>query len=223
MLTHPRTHLTTAPALAARRGAKLIDSFCVVSTPRASPGAGAHRFADALGQPPSSPVVSRCPSSSLGGGAFVSAAGTASVCGGSVGAASAAAGGSVELDGASSEMRTRMVGLTAERDRLHRENVSLRQTSSEMLAVFVKARSRAADQQRLARKALSALREVHGVPRPELPADAAREIADLRSQLERAHAARRQQAELVRKYEQRWAQLKASARRKQAALGKVHE
>ena len=51
---------------------------------------------------------------------------------------------------------------------------------------------------------------------PALPPSPAAEIADLRSQLEAAHAVRRQQGEQVRKYEQRWAQLKASARRKQA-------
>ena len=97
---------------------------------------------------------------------------------------------------------------------LTRENAALRKSASDFSAVFAKAQRRCTDQQRLARKALSALREVHATPRPELQESAAREIADLRKQLEGAHAARRQQAELVRKYEQRWAQLKASARRK---------
>ena len=110
-----------------------------------------------------------------------------------------------------------MAQLALENSRLASENAALRQRASELGAIFAKVQRRAADQQRLARKALSALREVHNTPRPELPADAAKEVADLRRQLEAAHAARRQQAELVRKYEQRWAQLKASARRKQAA------
>ena len=51
--------------------------------------------------------------------------------------------------------------------------------------------------------------------RPDLAPPAAAEIKSLRAQLEAAHAAQRQQAEVVRKYESRWAQLKASARRKQ--------
>ena len=105
--------------------------------------------------------------------------------------------------------------LAVENSRLSSENAALRQRASELNAVFGKVQRRAADQQRLARKALSALREVHATPRPDLPENAAKEIADLRRQLEAAHNARRQQAELVKKYEQRWAQLKASARRKQ--------
>ena len=112
---------------------------------------------------------------------------------------------------------THLAQLALENSRLASENAALRQRASELGAIFAKVQRRAADQQRLARKALSALREVHSTPRPDLPADAAKEVADLRRQLEAAHAARRQQAELVRKYETRWAQLKASARRKQAA------
>lgn len=60
-------------------------------------------------------------------------------------------------------------------------------------------------------------RQLHATPRTDLPTDASKEIADLRRQLEAAHAARRQQAELVRKYEHRWSQLKASAKKKQQA------
>ena len=124
--------------------------------------------------------------------------------------------GSLETDG-DADLRSSMAQLTAENGRLNRENAALRQRATEVQAVLAKAQRRAADQQRLVRKALSALREVHATTRPDLPVDSAAEIADLRRQLEGAHTARRQQAELVRKYEQRWAQLKASARRKQQA------
>ena len=120
-------------------------------------------------------------------------------------------------------LRASLAQLAVENGRLARENAALRQRSSELSAVFGKAQRRAADQQRLARKALTALREVHAVPRPEVPPDASKEIADLRRQLETAHTARRQQAELVRKYEQRWAQLKASARKKQQAQAQAQQ
>ena len=46
--------------------------------------------------------------------------------------------------------------------------------------------------------------------RPDLAPPAAAEIKSLRAQLEAAHAAQRQQAEVVRKYESRWAQLGSS-------------
>lgn len=111
--------------------------------------------------------------------------------------------------------------LTMENARLSRENQVLRQRNSEMQSVFSKCQRRAADQQRLVRKVLSVLREVHATPRAELSANAAAEIADLRRQLDGAHASRRKSEEVVRKYEQRWAQLKASARRKQQE--KEHE
>ncbi len=73
-----------------------------------------------------------------------------------------------------------------------------------------------ARQLRLSKKALTMLHEVQAIPRADLSPQAATEVRHLRQQLEQAHSARRQQAEVVRKYEQRWAQLKASARRKQA-------
>ena len=111
----------------------------------------------------------------------------------------------------------RTAALAAENQRLMRENATLRQQGSEMHAALGKVQRRAAEQLRLAKKALAALREVQAAPRPQLlPEAESKEIADLRGQLEQAHAVRRQQAEQVRKYEQRWAQLKASARRKQA-------
>ena len=46
---------------------------------------------------------------------------------------------------------------------------------------------------------------MHELPRPELPPDASREIADLRHQLEAALKKERQLAERVTKYEHRWA------------------
>lgn len=126
-------------AASAIMGAKLIDSFCVVGTPRAA----------ALGQPPNSPVVSRCPSAH--GGAFISAGGAASsLCGSELarpGSAAGSAAGSYEA-----EPGSRMAALAADNGRLNRENVALRQRANEVHAVFVKAQRRAVDQQRLARK-----------------------------------------------------------------------
>ena len=154
---------------------------------------------------------------------------TADGCGGASGLGTVAVGGSGAScsssmaaqerggDSAAVEgLRASLAQLSVENSRLQRESAALRQRASELSVLFSKAQRRAADQQRLSRKVLSALREAHAVPRPELPPDAAKEIADLRRQLEASHTARHQQAELVRKYEQRWAALKASAKRKQA-------
>mmetsp|Transcript_30848 Transcript_30848/g.64996 ORF Transcript_30848/g.64996 Transcript_30848/m.64996 type:complete len:229 (+) Transcript_30848:424-1110(+) len=95
------------------------------------------------------------------------------------------------------------------------ENATLKQRVTELQAALVKVQRRAKEQLRLSKKALAALRDVQAVPRPELLPTAAAEIKALRQQLDELHATRRQQAEQVRKYEQRWAQLKASARRRQ--------
>ena len=130
--------------------------------------------------------------------------------------ASRETGGHASLQALQAPHTQRAAALTAENLRLTRENATLRQQGAEMHAALGKVQRRAAEQLRLSKKALSALQEVQAAPRPQLPASSAQEIADLRSQLEAAHAVRRQQAEQVRKYEQRWAQLKASARRKQA-------
>mmetsp|Transcript_25070 Transcript_25070/g.50898 ORF Transcript_25070/g.50898 Transcript_25070/m.50898 type:complete len:362 (+) Transcript_25070:78-1163(+) len=126
------------------------------------------------------------------------------------------AGGQAALQALQAPHTQRVAALAAENLRLTRENATLRQQGAEMHAALGKVQRRAAEQLRLSKKALAALQEVQAAPRPQLPPSSAQEIADLRSQLEAAHAVRRQQAEQVRKYEQRWAQLKASARRKQA-------
>lgn len=81
-------------------------------------------------------------------------------------------------------------------------------------AVLQKAQRRSADVQRLVRKALKAIEEARATPRPDLPSDTAAEIDSLRRQIKEAHETRRKEADLVRKYEQRWAELKASARKK---------
>lgn len=96
------------------------------------------------------------------------------------------------------------------------ESAAHKARASEMQAMLGKVQRRAAEQLRLSKKALTMLHEVQAVPREDLSPQAATEVRHLRQQLEQAHSARRQQAEVVRKYEQRWAQLKASARRKQA-------
>ena len=113
-------------------------------------------------------------------------------------------------------LRAALSQMSLEQTRLTRENATLKQRNNELSAILGKAQRQAADQQRLARKALTALREAQAKPRPELTADAAKEIRDLYKQLNNAHNKQRQQGELVKKYEQRWAQLKASARKKQA-------
>lgn len=127
------------------------------------------------------------------------------------------AGGHASLQVLQAPHTQRAAALAAENLRLTRENATLRQQGAEMHAALGKVQRRAAEQLRLSKKALAALQEVQAAPRsPALPPSSTAEIADLRSQLEAAHAVRRQQGEQVRKYEQRWAQLKASARRKQA-------
>ena len=192
---------TPSSAGGAISGSTLLHSFCVVSSQRGASVAGS----TTAPPPPGSQTLQQ----SVMGVSPI----TAQSLAGSAEARSAA--GSLESEGA--DGRASIAQLTAENSRLSRENHAFRLKVSEMQAVLAKAQRRAADQLRLVRRALSALREVHGAPRPELAADTAAEIADLRRQLEGAHTVRRQQAELVRKYEQRWAQLKASARRKQQA------
>lgn len=192
---------TPSSAGGAISGSTLLHSFCVVSSQRGASVAGS----TTAPPPPGSQTLQQ---SVMGASPL-----TAQSLAGSAEARSAA--GSLESEGA--DGRASIAQLTAENSRLSRENHAFRLKVSEMQAVLAKAQRRAADQLRLVRRALSALREVHGAPRPELAADTAAEIADLRRQLEGAHTVRRQQAELVRKYEQRWAQLKASARRKQQA------
>lgn len=167
-------------------GGGLLDSFCVV------PSQGA-MLSQGRG----------------GGGGSSSGSGL----GGSMGGLQACPEGGA--CGPAPQQQQRTAALAAENQRLTRENATLRQQGAEMHAALGKVQRRAAEQLRLAKKALTALQEVQSASRPALPAAAAQEIADLRSQLEAAHAVRRQQAEQVRKYEQRWAQLKASARRKQ--------
>ena len=231
--------LSSSAILAGAKPQQLMDSFCVVSPNGASPRLSRRGFGDGLGVQSSS-VLSLAGGAAGGAGALMmsggscgshaldphhqlvalqaagdgTSSGTPGAGGSALGSASGAGSGTA---GAGDSAGTHLAQLALENSRLASENAALRQRASELGAIFAKVQRRAADQQRLARKALSALREVHNTPRPELPADAAKEVADLRRQLEAAHAARRQQAELVRKYEQRWAQLKASARRKQAA------
>ena len=191
----------TPSSAGAISGSTLLHSFCVVSSQRGTSAAGSTTA-------PPLPGSQTLQQSVMGASPI-----TALSLAGSAEARSAA--GSLESEGI--DGRASIAQLTAENSRLSRENHAFRLKVSEMQAVLAKAQRRAADQLRLVRRALSALREVHGAPRPELAADTAAEIADLRRQLEGAHTVRRQQAELVRKYEQRWAQLKASARRKQQA------
>ena len=219
---------------------KLIDSFCIVPSHRSPSGSVSSRFGEPLATHlathalQSSVAVAAggsmggsdaaAPASSAGAASDARAASGVGAAGVPIGAsASGAAGASVSAsvdgspDGGSADgLRASLAALAVENGRLSRENAAIRQRASEHAAIFAKAQRRAADQHRLARKALAALREVHATPRPELDPTAAKEIVDLRRQLEAAHTARRQQAELVRKYELRWAQLKASARRKQA-------
>lgn len=191
----------TPSSAGAISGSTLLHSFCVVSSQRGTSAAGSTTA-------PPLPGSQTLQQSVMGASPI-----TALSLAGSAEARSAA--GSLESEGI--DGRASIAQLTAENSRLSRENQAFRLKVSEMQTVLAKAQKRAADQQRLVRRALSSLREVHGAPRPELAADTAAEISDLRRQLEGAHTVRRQQAELVRKYEQRWAQLKASARRKQQA------
>ena len=204
---------------------QLIDSFYVVPPSGASPRIPRRGLGESLAAQTSSVLSGGGGSGSGSGGgpahvlephqqlAALQNLGVA--CEGGGGAATSGGSGGAGTGGAHHHYS--LAQLAHENSRLMSENAALKQRASELTAVFSKVQRRAADQQRLARKALSALREVHNTPRPDLPSDAAKEIADLRRQLEAAHTQRRQQAELVRKYEQRWAQLKASARRKQAA------
>jgi hypothetical protein len=105
-------------------------------------------------------------------------------------------------------LRTQVAALVAEK-------AALKQRCAEMQAALAKVQRRGAEQLRLAKKSLAAVREVQAAPRPDLSPAAAAEVRTLRAQLDAAHAAQRAQSALVRKYESRWAQLKASARRKQ--------
>lgn len=238
-LTRLLAHSTAGSPIAgsqALMGTKLIDSFCVVPSQRTASTPGGTRFGEPLGASPaalqqsvmgcSCPVpttLADAPAAGVGGAFIigsVGAAGGSSTSSGGCGCGDGPRPSSASFgsDGEpSNDLRASLAQLSTENGKLARENAMLRQRATEVQGVLAKAQRRAADQQRLVRKALSALREVHAAPRPELAANAATEIADLRRQLEAAHTAKRQQAELVRKYEQRWAQLKASARRKQQA------
>ena len=220
----------------------LIDSFCVVNPHRAAvsaPGTGSgslggsgsgsgvvhaashplqHSVISARGVgsgegrgSPFDPSMGRRPAQSSPLAAPAAAGSTAAV----------SASGTANSD--EDELRAALAQKENELRALARENAALRKAAADIGSTFAKAQQRCTDQQRLARKALIALREVHATPRPELDEGAAKEIADLRRQLEGAHAARRQQAMLVRKYEQRWAQLKASARRKVQAQQQVDQ
>ena len=198
------------------KGAQLIDSFLVTPPLHAYAGAAASSSnggasflatSQALQPPPqqTQPAFAITSASSRGGG-------------GGAGSSAANSGGGVNAtseDGPES-LRAALSQMSLEQTRLTRENATLKQRNNELSAILGKAQRRAADQQRLARKALTALREAQAKPRPELTADAAKEIRDLYKQLNNAHNKQRQQGELVKKYEQRWAQLKASARKKQA-------
>jgi hypothetical protein len=198
---------------------QLIDSFVVTPPLGAYPTPGGAATAPFASQLVASQALPPPPAALLAAGADGSGRAEKP---GRVRGLSAAGASSLEAasaaDGDGDGLRASVAQLTIENARLSRENGALRQRQAELHAVLGKAQRRATDQQRLARKALSALREVHGASRPELSADAAREIADLQRQLEKAHAARRQQAELVRKYEQRWARtLRALHRAAQSA------
>ena len=127
-----------------------------------------------------------------------------------------AAAGDDEMHAALASSRQKASQLASENERLRREVASLRLRTTEFSTTLVRAERRAHDQLRLVRRAIASLREINQTPRLDVPEDAAAEIRELRSQLEDSHKARRQQADHLRKYEQRWKQLKASARQKQA-------
>ena len=188
-----------AGAAAALRGSNLGGSFCVV--PSGAPG---------MSSAASSSVVV---GGTGGGGGGPPSASIAHGGGGAARAGMAAAHAQQQLV---ANLQQRVATLGAENGRLAREGAALRQAASDMQAALAKVQRRAAEQARLSKKALAVLREVHAAPRADLADAAAQEVASLRAQLEAAHGAHRQQAALVLKYEQRWAQLKASARRKQA-------
>lgn len=186
-------------------GGGLLDSFCVVPSQAAMPtqGRGGGSGSSSIG------------GGSTGGGGAAAGSGAGGLVGSVGGLQACPEGGGGACGPVAHQQRT--AAIAAENQRLMRENATLRQQGAEMHAALGKVQRRAAEQLRLAKKALAALHEVQAAPRPQLlPEAESKEIADLRSQLEQAHAVRRQQAEQVRKYEQRWAQLKASARRKQA-------
>ena len=119
---------------------------------------------------------------------------------------------------ASAAMRT-LVGATGEHGQqmsaLAAENALLRPRVSELQSAIANVQRRATEQVRLARKALAILTELHSTPRVDVSAAVAAELQTMRLQLETSHETKRMQAEQLRKYERRWAQLKASARRKQ--------
>lgn len=127
-----------------------------------------------------------------------------------------AGGGGSDGGGGDEGIRASLMQAMHEKERLARENAALRHQVSELNFAFGKALRKAEEQRRLARKAVSTLREVHALPRADLTPEAARELTDLRRQLETAYGIRRRLEERVRKYESRWEELKASARRKQA-------
>ena len=232
----PSTQLAGGSAVLGAKPQQLIDSFYVVPPHRAGAPLGSPAVPRrALGEPlgPGAGLQHSSVLGAVGGGldasgiggsggsgghpldpqqqlAMLSFGDTPSAAGGS--ASGSGGGGSSGLGGTSGPS---LAQLSVENSRLSAENAALRQQARELNTAFTKIQRRAADQQRLARRALTALREVHSAPRTDLPDAAAKEVADLRKQLEQAHAAKRQQAELVKKWEQRWAQLKASARRKQ--------